>query len=162
MADLRSILSYAFGFATWIGVGLLLRWLGDGAGVITTEYLDGPVTVTRGSGPASYDEEIDSYPTFYGSMTLGLSFVIALWAGRAIYAKSVTAGFSREDGWSFLAWLLAFSILSATAILIDLAFRQFSSTPASYIRFFVEIAAAAGVGWSVRQWWKLRTISIDD
>ena len=137
-----------------------MTYIGEAAGVPSFIDLDGPMTITHGSGRYSYDEEVSSLQTSYGYASGGFAFVVALWAGQAFFHGKVAAGFTKRGWYSFAAWLVALAILMITSALIHVAFSSFHGTPASYIRMFLELVAAAGVGWASYQWFKNRVATL--
>lgn len=153
---MRTFLSWFVGVIAVIVIGVGFTAGGEVLGVQSYIDLDVPITVTRGSGPSSYDEEVSSYQTTYGLITGTLSFVIALWVGQAIYHGEVNAGFSRKGWYSYLAWVFALTVLAALSLVFHLAFRQFQGMLVNYIRMFVELASVAGVAWASYQWYQIR------
>ena len=137
-----------------IAVGLALTFAGAALGASTSIELDGPTTITHGSGRYSYDEEVESLQIVFGYATLGFSLIVGIWAGMTASLGRWSAGFT-EKGWlSFFAWLMALAILMVVSVLTHLAFKAFSGSIASYARMLVELGAMVGVGWACHQWWK--------
>ncbi|GLC94782.1 hypothetical protein Tamer19_41900 [Cupriavidus sp. TA19] len=153
---MRKILGWVVGFVVVIAVGVALTLAGAALGVPTSIDLDGPTTITHGSGRYSYEEETESLTTSFGLATLGLSLLIGIWAGQATYAGGWNAGFTRRGWVSFLAWLMALMILTVLAALSHLAFRGLSGSVAAYAQLFIEVGATVGIGWACHQWWKNR------
>lgn len=153
---LRILSAWLIGLSIFVALGVALTEAGVALGVPSFIELDGPTTVTHGSGRSSYDEEIDSTQTGFGMASGMLAFLIALWAGQAAYARSWRAGFTPKGWLTFRAWLMALSILAVVAILTHLAFRSLHGGVAAYARLLIELGATAGIGWACHQWWKNR------
>ncbi|MBF6989295.1 hypothetical protein [Cupriavidus sp. IK-TO18] len=153
---LRKLLAWLVGIAVFLALGMALTWAGSAFGVPSSIDLDGPTTITHGSGRYSYDEDTESSETLYGLVTGALSIIVGLWAGRAIYARSWRAGFSERGLLTLWAWIMALAILAALSVLTYLAFRSFHGRTASYARMFIELGSAAGIAWACYQWWKNR------
>ena len=157
---MRAFLAWVVGVIVLIAVGVGLSFLGEAIGVPSFIDLDGPTTITHGSGRYSYDEEVSSLQTSYGYASGGFAFVVALWIGQAFYHGKAAAGFTKRGWYSFAAWLLALAFLMVISALIHLAFRTFHGTLASYVRMFLELVAVAGVGWASYQWFKNRVATL--
>lgn len=127
---------------------------GGEIGVRSSIDLDGPVTITHGSGRQSYDEEVESAQTSFGIYGTLLSIVIGIWVGCATFKGQWSAGWSRRDQLTYRAWLVGLVILTVFSALVDLAFRSFTGGFAQYVRYLLELAAAVGVLWAARLWWK--------
>ncbi|MGO4308138.1 hypothetical protein [Cupriavidus sp. RAF12] len=153
---LRKLFAWFVGIAIFLALALALTWAGDALGVPSSIDLDGPTTITRGSDRYSYDEETDSSQTVYGLATGTLSFIVALWAGQAAYARSWSAGFTKKGWLTFWAWTMALTILTVVSVLTQLAFKSLHGGVAAYARMLIELGATAGVGWACHQWWKSR------
>ncbi len=153
---MRTFLAWLVGFVVVLCLGVGLTAAGEALGVPSSIDLDGPTTVTRGSGRYSYDEEVTSLQTAYGYASGAFAVVIALWAGQATYHRKLNAGFTSKGWFSFFAWLLALTILMVISVLIHLTFGQFHGTIAYYVRELLELAAVVGVGWASYQWYKNR------
>ena len=55
---MRAAIAWIVGIGTILSVGLGLAFLGESIGISTSIELDGPTTITNGSGRYSYDEEV--------------------------------------------------------------------------------------------------------
>ena len=153
---MRTAASWIVGFVVFLSVGLGLAFLGDAVGVPIAIDLDEPTTITHGGGRYSYDEEVSSLQTSYGSASGVFAIAIGLWAGQAVFFRSWGAGFTKKGWYSFIAWLMAAAILMLVSVLVHLAFRSFHGSIASYLRMFIELGALLGVGWSCYQWFNNR------
>jgi hypothetical protein len=153
---MRTAIAWIVGIITFLAVGLGLAFLGDALGVSISIDLDRPTTITHGSGPYSYDEEVTSLTTSYGYTSGVFAFLIGLWTGQAVYVQHWNAGFTKKGWYSFFAWLIALTALMVVSVLVHLAFRSFNSAFASYIRMFIELGAVLGIGWACHQWFKNR------
>lgn len=151
---LRKLFAWFVGIAIFLALAFALTLAGDALGVPSFIELDGPKTITHGSGRYSYDEETDSSQTVYGLVTGMLAFIVALWAGQATYARSWGAGFTKKGRLTFWAWTMALAILTVVSVLTQLAFKSLHGGVAAYARILIELGAVAGVGWACYQWWK--------
>ena len=153
---MRTAIAWVVGITTILLVGLGLTFLGDALGVLASTDLDGPTTITIGSGRNSYDEEVSSFMTLYGCTSTTFAFLCGLWIGQATYTRRWNAGFTQKGWYSFLAWVIALTTLMIISVLMHVAFRPFTSVFASYIRTLIELGAVLGIGCACYQWFKNR------
>lgn len=154
---MRKTISWLIGITVWIALCFIFAIAGGAVGVPSEIDLDSPVTVIRGSGRYSYEDEVSSFMTWYGLTTMGLAIMGAAWAGQAFYHRRWLAGFSRRGWYSFAAGLMALSILAIFSMLLHLALGRFHGLFVHYIRMILELGALVGVGWFCRQWFRNRT-----
>lgn len=154
--SMRTAIAWVIGFITALLVGVGLTFIGDVLGVSTSIDLDGPITMTSGSGRYSYDEEVTSLMTMYGYTSATFAFLTGLWIGKATYTRHWNAGFTQKGCYSFFAWLIALATLMIVSVLVHLAFRPFTGVVASYIRTCIELGAVFGIGWACYQWFTNR------
>lgn len=159
---LRKLAAWIVGIIVLLGLGVALSWGGNALGVPSGIDLTGPVIVTHGSGRLSYDEEVDSVQTFYGLLTGALSFVVALWAARATYARSWRADFSGKGWVTLLAWAMALTVLLILSLVSDIVFRRFHGDVASYVRTALELCASVGVALASYRWWSRQTRRLEE
>ena len=149
---MRTFSAWFIGVTAFLFVGVCVGIIGDLVGVPAYVYHATPV----GYWVDSEYAETDSTTTAFGMSVMLLAIVFGVWAGRATFFRSVGAGFSSKGKFTFLAWLMAAVVLCVAGALVDLAFHSVHSSFGSYLRWFIEVAIAAGVGWSCYQWWKNR------
>ncbi|MFH0934407.1 MAG: hypothetical protein V1879_04320 [Pseudomonadota bacterium] len=111
------------------GVGML----GDALNVPPAIFHDTPI----GYEVDGEYQESDSSLTSFGYATLILSFVVAVWAGRATYFQAWHASLTRESRLTFFAWLIGAVILIFAGALIDLALRVVHGPFKFYLRLFL-------------------------
>jgi hypothetical protein len=157
---LRLIFAWVVGFIVFMAVGVPLGLGGDMLGVPSSIHLSDATTITHGGGRFSYDEEVSSLQTFFGYMVGGVSFLVALWAGRATYFQSIGAGFTDVGRASFFAWLIALTTLLCLSLVYHLAFAKFDGPIAYYVQGLLGILTIFGVGWASHQWYKNRVASL--
>lgn len=153
---MRAAIAWIVGIGTILSVGLGLAFLGESIGISTSIELDGPTTITNGSGRYSYDEEVGSLMTMYGYTSASFAFLSGLWTGQVTYIQHWNAGFTQKGWYTFFAWLMALTTLMIVSVLVQLAFRQSTSVFTSYIRCCIELGAIIGIGWACHQWFKNR------
>jgi hypothetical protein len=107
-------------------------------------------------GRFSYDEDVSSLQTFFGEIAMVFSFLVALWAGRASYFQSISAGFTNVGRLSFFAWLIALTVLLCLSRVYHLAFAKFNGPIAYYAERLLGILTLFDVGWASHQWYKNR------
>lgn len=133
---------------------------GEAIGAVSRIELDEPITVTRGSGRESWEEEVDTITTWYGQMTGLLSLTVAIWAGCAASTFRLDAGWKRKEWLVFRAWFTGLSILSLLGLLSELAFP---TDPERWLQVLVNVVSlglTALVALFCFQWWRAQTESL--
>lgn len=153
----RTTLASLVGFTTVVLVALALGAAGDAIDVPPIVFFDPPLTREI---DGDY-QEISSATTSFGLAAGIFATVVGIWAGRATYSGGILTGLTPVARFTFLAWLMAATLLVFAGALLDLAFRHQYGWPASYVHGFLDISIAGGIAWSCRQWWKNRIAAID-
>lgn len=155
---MRTFSAWFIGVVVFLFVGVGVGIAGDLIGVPAYVYHATPVGYLVEGEYA----ETDSTTTAFGMGVMLLAVVFAVWAGRATFFGSVEAGFSSKGKFTFFAWIMAAVVLCVTGALVDIAFRSAHSSFSYYLRWFIEVAIAIGVGWFCYQWWKSRVTGIGE
>jgi hypothetical protein len=117
------------------------------------------ITVTRGSGRYSYEEEIDGTSTTAGILIMIFSLMIASRIGMAILYKSISGGLNEKSHVEFNAWFLGLSLMLVCACVIS----RVSANVADdwYFSFMFNITKlAGGIFVIMRKWREHRIHSI--
>lgn len=151
---MRSLFAWAIGIVT----AMLLMWIGTEAlallGVPTWIDFGETVTVTRGSGPTSYDEEIDGEHTIPGTILYALSYMIAARIGMWVYTGKPNGGVSVLTELQFRTWLLGLVSFGAASTALWIA----DINPV--VHNVLEIAAAAAIAWCAYKWYEARVSAL--
>ena len=158
---MRRFAAWLVGVAVFLAIGVGIALVGDTVGLISSVDLDGPTSITHGSGRYSYEEEETSFLTSFGYATGVLATLIGLWAGQATCHGKLAAGFTRKGWLSFNIWVGATTILLIMSGIIQLAFNHFHRSFANYARMILELATFIGVAWPSHKLFKARAIQID-
>ena len=150
--------AWVVGFVAMITVALLLGLAGDAIGVPPLIFHDTPI----GREIDGEYIESSSSATSFGLATMLFSWVVAVWAGRAVYAKSWGAGFTPVARLTFFAWLIGTAVLVVAGAVVDMAFQRRNGSIVFYARLLLELGIAAGVAWACHQWWKNRVARLQN
>jgi len=113
----------------------------DSLGVPTYIDFDETVTVTRGSGRYSYEEDIDGESTDVGIYILIVSIMLAWRVYHWIISGKMNGNIPVESHITWLYWLLGMS----TYILVTTSLWQIEMP--GFIQRFAVLALGAGVVW---------------
>jgi len=108
------------------------------------------VTVTRGSGPTAYDEEIDGESTTPATVLYALALMIAARIGMWIYNGKPNGGMSAQGELQFRAWLFGLTSFGAVSTALEIAVSD------PLVHNLLEIAVAAAVAWCCYKWYEAR------
>jgi len=141
--NLKIALSWVIGIVSLVLISKCFNILLQSIGVPSYIDFGETITVTRGSGRYSYDEDIDGYFTTAGAVFNFLSLMLAVRIGMSVYSQTINDGVSKKGNIDFIAWATGLAIFGAVAAIL---FKIFNSSNSAFLNFLGNILELCAVG----------------
>jgi hypothetical protein len=148
----NTLLAWIAGISAFIAIKTGIDVVANSAGIVTYIDFGETITVTMGSGPASYDEEISGASTTFGFSTMIIAGMIACRIGAAINSGRIDGGLSAKDKIDFIAWLAGFVIAATVGALLFALFEDHHSDLITVFYNALELSAFGFAFYICKSW----------
>ncbi len=159
---LKTALAWVVGIASWVVIVKFFNILSQSIDVPTYIDFGETITVTRGSGRQSYDEDIDGEFTTVGTAFNFLSLMFAARIGMAAHSWKLSGGVSKKGNIDFIAWAAGITIFGIMAAMLFKIFGSSESDFLNILRNILELVIGATIFYFGKNWRDRKILQIEE